>query len=76
MKKECTGTYNCVSSCGTHTLLAVGMADLEGFHGIHFFISFINLVLGFILVDFSGFGIVVIVRVLMYQNGGHTNSKT
>jgi hypothetical protein len=25
------------------------MADLEGFHDIHFFVSFINLVLGFIL---------------------------
>jgi len=30
------------------------MADLEGFHGIDFFVSFTNLLLGFLIVEFSG----------------------
>jgi hypothetical protein len=78
LQKECTWTYNCVSSRVTHTLLAAGMVYLEGFHNIHFFVSFINLVLGFILVNFSGFYILVLVLVLvlMYQNGDKTNNKT
>jgi len=53
------------------------MADLEGFHNINFFIKFPNWLLGFLSIDFSGFGIIVLVIVLwMYQNGGLTNSKT
>ena len=34
--------------------LAAGMADLEGFHDIDFFVSFTNLLLGFLIVEFSG----------------------
>jgi hypothetical protein len=53
------------------------MADLEGFHNINFFIKFPNWLLGFLSIDFSGFGIIVLVIVLwMYQNGGLTNSET
>jgi len=41
------------------------MADLERFHNINFFISCTNLRLGFLLVDFSGFRISVLVLVLI-----------
>ena len=43
----------------------VGMADLEGFHDIDFFVSFPNLLLGFLLVEFSGIYRVLLVLVLM-----------
>ena len=45
--------------------LAAGMADLEGFHGINFFVSFTNLLLGFLLVEFSGIYRVLLVLVLV-----------
>jgi len=41
------------------------MADLEGFHNIDFFVSFPNLLLGFLLVEFSGIYRVLLVLVLM-----------
>jgi len=41
------------------------MADLEGFHGINFFVSFTNLLLGFLLVEFSGIYKVLLVLVPM-----------
>ena len=33
-KVPCKGTYNCFSSGITHTILAIGMTDLENFHSI------------------------------------------
>jgi len=41
------------------------MADFEGFHNIDFFIKFPNWLLGFLPVDFTAFGIIVLVIVLM-----------
>ena len=41
------------------------MADLEGFDGIDFFVNFTNLLLGFLLVEFSGIYRVLLVLVLM-----------
>ena len=45
--------------------LAAGMADLEGFHDINFFVSFTNLLLGFLLVEFNGIYRVLLVLVLV-----------
>ena len=45
--------------------LAAGMADLEGFHDIDFFVSFTNLLMRFLLVEFSGIYRVLLVLVLM-----------
>jgi len=58
-------TYNCFPSHVAHTLLAAGMTDLEGFHGINFFVSFTNLLPGFLLIEFSGIYEVLLVLVLM-----------
>ena len=58
-------TYSCFPSHVAHTLLAAGVADVEGFHGIDFFVSFTNLLLGFHLVEFSGISRVLLVLVLM-----------
>jgi len=41
------------------------MVDLEGFHNIDFFVNFTNLLLGFLLVEFSGIYRVLLVLVLM-----------
>jgi hypothetical protein len=41
------------------------MANFEGFHGINLFISFTNMLLGFLLVEFSGIYRVLLVLVLM-----------
>ena len=53
------------SSRVAHTLLAAGMADLEGFHGIDFLVNFTNLLLEFHLIEFSGTYRVLLVLVLM-----------
>ena len=41
------------------------VANLEGFHGIDFFVTFTNLLLGFLLVEFSGIYRVLLILVLM-----------
>jgi hypothetical protein len=41
------------------------MAILEGFHGLDFFVSFTNLLMRFLLVEFSGIYRVLLVLVLM-----------
>ena len=56
-KKPCMGTYNCFSGGIIHTLLAAGMEDFEGFHSID--------ILEFLPIDFTGFGIIVLIMVLM-----------
>ena len=63
--EACIGTYNCFSSGITHTILAVGMVDFKCFHNMKFFIRFPNWLLGFLPVDFTAFGIILLVIVLM-----------
>ena len=64
-KEPCKGNYNCFSSGITHSILAVGMTDFECFHNIEFFIRFSNCLLGFLPIDFTSFGIILLVIVLM-----------
>jgi len=52
------------------------MADFECFHNIEFFIRFSNCLLGFLPIDFTSFGIILLVIVLMDIPKWWSNSET